>query len=120
MKKVFYNKLVADGLPEKLEKLGSAYDIRVMEQDEYEQELLKKVAEEAAELRSARTKEDVLKELADLLEIIDALKVAKGLTDEEVTAMRKERFLKRGGFAKRLYMYWSEDDGYEANRKQAK
>ncbi len=116
MEKVYYNKLVADGLPEKLDRLGSAYSIRVMEQDEYEQELMKKVAEEARELSIARTKEEMLKELADVLEIIDAIKRAKGLSDEEVAEAKAARLEKRGGFFKRLYMHWSEDDGYEASK----
>jgi predicted house-cleaning noncanonical NTP pyrophosphatase (MazG superfamily) len=118
MKKVYYNKLVADGLPGKLQALGSAYDIRVIEDDEeYEQELLKKLVEEANELRSAKSKDEVLKELADVLEIIDAIKTVKGLFDAEVTEVKAERLQKRGGFFKRLFMHWSEDDGYEAKKK---
>jgi predicted house-cleaning noncanonical NTP pyrophosphatase (MazG superfamily) len=98
-------------------RLGKQFEIRVMDDDvEFERELLKKVVEEAEELRAASNHEAAVKELADVLQVIEAVKSLKGITDEEVEAMREARLEKRGGFLKKILLIWSEDDGYEAKK----
>lgn len=43
--RVYYNKLVRDGIKEKIEKKGEACEVRmIVEVQEFQQELLKKVA----------------------------------------------------------------------------
>jgi predicted house-cleaning noncanonical NTP pyrophosphatase (MazG superfamily) len=119
MEKKFYNKLIADQVPDNMTKLGKAFEIRTLDDDaEYERELLKKVVEEAEELRTAPTKEAALKEFADVLEVLDAISILKGFSTEEVLAMKEARFQKRGGFFKRIFLLWSQDDGYEANKNK--
>ncbi|MEZ4199996.1 MAG: hypothetical protein R3B69_00090 [Candidatus Paceibacterota bacterium] len=73
-KKVFYNKLVRDNIKDKIEAKGEACSIRELSIDsEFEQELLKKVAEEASALSRVRTRQGFLDEYADLMIVLDAL-----------------------------------------------
>lgn len=114
--KVFYNKLIRDGIEGKIRGLGEDLETRVLEDDqEFQQELLKKVAEEANGLARARTKEDFLDEYADLMAVLDALRGALGVSDEEVAAARAENDKRKGGFAKRLFLRWSSDTSYKSN-----
>lgn len=114
MNKIFYNKLIADKVPDNMTKLGKQFETSVLVDDaDYERALLNKIVEEAEELRTAPSKEATLKEIADVLEVIEAIKNIKGFSNEEVQAMKEARFQKRGGFLKRLFLLWTEDDGYE-------
>ena len=49
-------------------------------------------------------KEPCLEELADLMEVIRAVAVARGYTVEELEKVRLEKCKKRGGFEKRIYL----------------
>jgi predicted house-cleaning noncanonical NTP pyrophosphatase (MazG superfamily) len=116
MKKIHYNKLVRDGIPEELEKLGKAFEVHLLGDEAYEKALFEKLAEETMELQGASTKQETVKEIADVLEVIDAIKSLKGISAEEIEVKKEEKFKKRGGFLKRIMLLWSEDDGYEAKK----
>jgi len=48
MSKVFYNKLIRDGVPSIIEKKGEKYEVRKLDdKQEFLQELLKKIVEES-------------------------------------------------------------------------
>lgn len=71
MKKVYYNKLVRDGIKEKIERLGEECSVRVIvDEAEFEQELLKKVMEEANALAHVRNREEFLAEYCDLMVVL--------------------------------------------------
>lgn len=114
MKKVFYNKLVRDGIPQYLESLGKAYEARsIVDAEEFDNELRKKVVEEALELQEARGAEAMGKELADLLEVVALLKQKHDISDEDIARFQHMRQAKKGGFEHGTFLLWSEDDGYE-------
>ena len=72
--RVYYNKLVRDDIKERIEAKGEMCEIRIIEDDkEFQQELLKKVREEASSLAHSRTREEFLSEYADLMVVLDAL-----------------------------------------------
>ncbi len=116
MKRVYYNKLIGDAIPDKIRKGGGEYDTRRIEDDaEFGQELLKKVAEEAIGLSRVRSKEALLDEMADLLEVLDTLVEHEGISQEDIRAARAQNKERKGGFAKRLFLHWSSDSGYTSN-----
>ncbi|HEX9609093.1 MAG TPA: nucleoside triphosphate pyrophosphohydrolase [Candidatus Paceibacterota bacterium] len=116
MGRVYYNKLIRDSIPEKIAKNGEECETRTLSDDqEFEQELLKKVAEEAVALSRARTKEDLLDEFGDLLEVLDALKTVEGISEGELEAARAKNRAEKGGFVKRLFLHWSSDSKYRSN-----
>ena len=74
MARVYYNKLVRDRIKEKIESKGESCEVRaITDEAEFEQELLKKIVEEAHALAHVRTREGFLQEYADLMVVLDAL-----------------------------------------------
>lgn len=115
MNKLEFNKLVGDNVVADLIERGIAHEARTLNDDEFEQELIKKVLEEAGEMSKADDHEDLIKELADLIDVIDALRTLNDITDDEIAAALAFRRQKRGGFSKRSFLLWTEDDGYRSN-----
>jgi predicted house-cleaning noncanonical NTP pyrophosphatase (MazG superfamily) len=116
MKKVYYNKLVRDHIKAKIERRGEAYSIREIEDpDEFEQELLKKVTEEAAALSVAATREEFLAEYADLMVVLDALTYHLEFSEAEIKTAIEENVEKKGLYKNRHFLHWSEAGEYKSN-----
>lgn len=116
--KVYYRKLIRDKIPEKIAAAGAECEVRVMDDAEFERELLRKVEEEASGVAAAVTKEEIVEEIADVLDVIREVKLRKGITDLEVRAAQERAYEKKGGFERKLYLEWSSDDGYKTNEKK--
>ena len=99
-----YNKLVRDRIPEIIEGNGENPVVRILDEVEYKGELEKKLNEEYQEVLGTTTSEERIEELADMLEIIDALAALEGKTLEDVVEVKKQKSLKRGGFEKRIFL----------------
>jgi len=117
MKKVYYNKLIRDNIPDNIRKCGGESSTVKLKSAEYEKELIKKVGEEASGLLSARTKKELIGELADVLDVIDEIKKFKKITSKQMKNAQKNSFKKKGGFKKRLFLYWSSNTGYKTNER---
>ncbi len=93
-----YNKLVRDKIPEILDEKGIKYEKRIADDAEYKTELIKKLDEEVKEFLEAGS----LEELADVLEVISAL---KNLPDyKDVEEIRLQKLTTRGGFSNRIIL----------------
>ena len=99
---VSYNKLVRDLIPEKLDRKGVPYEQRVASDEEYKRELIKKLQEEVAEFVEAQSPASSIEELADVLEVVDALRALPDYADVE--AVQKKKRDEVGSFAKRLIL----------------
>lgn len=99
-----YNKLVRDRIPEIIEGNGEKPVVRILDEVEYKGELEKKLNEEYQEVLGTTTSEERIEELADMLEIIDALAALEGKTLDDVVEVKKQKSLKRGGFEKRIFL----------------
>ncbi|MCX6756115.1 MAG: nucleoside triphosphate pyrophosphohydrolase [Candidatus Nomurabacteria bacterium] len=93
-----YNKLVRDKIPEMLDGKNIPYEKRIADFKEYKIELIKKLAEEANEFNA----DGSVEELADVLEVIEALRKLPEYMDVE--KVRQEKFEDRGGFEKRIIL----------------
>lgn len=93
-----YNKLVRDKIPDLLTSKGIPYEKRVASPEEYKEELIKKLTEEAQEFAEAGAPE----ELADVLEVIEALRQLPEYTNVE--ELRLKKVAERGGFTERLIL----------------
>lgn len=102
-----YNKLVRDRIPEIIHAEGRECATEVMGEQDYVQALLEKLVEEAEEVRTA-TQEKRATELADLLEVFDALLQTQNVSLEEIRTIQEHRQAERGSFAKRLKLLWTE------------
>lgn len=104
--KTFFNKLVRDRIPEIIQAAGREYSVEVMAETEFQQALRKKLVEEAQEAEAADS-ENLVQELADLYEVIDALMATQQISREAVLTEQERRRSERGGFTKRLKLIWS-------------
>lgn len=95
-----YNKLVRDKIVEHIQSKGERADYYVACSLEYKEKLLKKLVEEAEEFREARSKE----ELADVLEVIDAILSYYEWDLADIQALKHEKKEAKGGFAKRIIL----------------
>jgi predicted house-cleaning noncanonical NTP pyrophosphatase (MazG superfamily) len=95
-----YDKLVRDRIPEILEADGERPVTHVADDAEYERRLRAKLNEEVREYREDRDPE----ELADVLEVVHALRELAGLTEAELAALRAEKAAERGRFADRIVL----------------
>jgi predicted house-cleaning noncanonical NTP pyrophosphatase (MazG superfamily) len=104
-RRTFYqNKLWRDGMAAQREQEGSVFHYKQLSESEYKKELGKKLMEEADEVLSASSREHLIEELADVLEVIDALCKAHGLEKEAVLAAQNAKRIKRGGFEGRKFV----------------
>ena len=99
-----YNKLVRDLIPQVIKSTGKECRTRILDEEEYEKELVIKLKEESEEYFSAEGPEKSLEELADMLEIIRALATVHGATWEQLEALRQKKAEARGGFQERVYL----------------
>ncbi len=118
IKKVYYNKLVRDRIPQKIKKSGALAEFKKLTSKQFEIELLKKVGEESSGLLDIKSKEELVNELADVIAVVDEIKKFKKITNKELKAAMKYNFERKGGFKKRLFLVWSEDDGYKTNERK--
>lgn len=102
-----YNKLVRDRIPEIIRNEGRACEVTVMPLDAYQKALLEKLVEEAREAEEA-TPDALVSELADILEVVDAIAATFGLERAAILAEQQVRRLQRGGFDERLQLVWSD------------
>jgi len=102
-----YNKLVRDLIPEIIRQDGRRCGVEVMPEDEYVRALKDKLIEEAQEAAAAGP-EDLVKELADLYEVVGALMLACRIDRHAVLAKQEERRQSRGGFDQRLRLLWTD------------
>ncbi|MBP1987647.1 nucleoside triphosphate pyrophosphohydrolase [Halolamina salifodinae] len=89
-----YDKLVRDDIPAVIEADGETPVTHVVDGDAYEERLFEKLAEETAELRA----EPSADELADVLEVLDALRRQLGVDEDELEAVREKKAAERGRF----------------------
>ncbi len=93
--------LIRDKRPELFQAKGAVVHTRTLNDADYEQELRRKLVEEAQEAASEH--ENLVKELADVWEIMLALAAHHGLSAEDIIAQANATRAKLGGFEKRIY-----------------
>ena len=97
---IVYDKLIRDKIPEIIEQSGKKCIVEVMDNDTYIDYLDQKLNEELAEYQQDKS----IEELADLLEVMYAVVVARGYSVAELERIRLEKSEKRGAFEKRLLL----------------
>jgi len=118
MRKIHYNKLIRDKIPSRIKKGGAKASYRILNKKSFEKELIKKVEEEASGLVTAKSKKELINELADITEVIEEIKKVKKINTRQINSARKKNMAKKGGFKKRIFLRWSSDNGYKTNEKR--
>lgn len=95
-----YKKLVRDNIPEIIRKNGKDPVTRILDEEEYLKELVKKLKEEVAEFEADLSVE----ELADIKEVLIAIRGALGIRTGELEDVRRKKADTNGRFKKRIYL----------------
>lgn len=101
-----YNKLVRDKIPEIIEASGKQCVCETLSDEQYIEMLDAKLNEELAEYHESKS----IEELADLLEVMQAVVKARGYSMDDLERTRTEKATKRGGFEKKILLKEVGDD----------
>lgn len=99
-----HNKLVRDKIPEIIEDSGKRAVTHLLSYEDYIAALELKLNEEVAEYQVDKN----LEEMADVLEVLRALCVARGFSLEQLEERRKKRAEERGGFNEKIFLEYVE------------
>ena len=100
-----YNKLIRDRIPEIIAANGQTAATRTLTDAEYAAALERKLQEEVAEYLESKAPV----ELADVLEVVEALAENAGVSFEELLHMKTEKRRANGAFQKKLFLEYVED-----------
>jgi predicted house-cleaning noncanonical NTP pyrophosphatase (MazG superfamily) len=103
MRRFKFSKLVRDKIVQSVIDAGNTPHWRTLTNDEYIAELKKKIVEEANEIPSS-SREELLKELADVQEIIDNLLEALNINKADLQAAQSKKNEKAGSFKNKQYI----------------
>lgn len=115
MEKIYYNKLCRDKIPDIITGKGFECDVREVDHDEFKREIVRKIQEEASGVSNHRGKESLIKELADLVITIDAVKKEFAISEEDLAQAVERSIDEKGGYMDMLYITWSSDTEYSSH-----
>lgn len=98
------NKLARDKIIAHMESIGAQVRWRYLPDQEYSTALANKLIEESQEVKGALSRTELIEELADVYEVIEALKKYHALTDQEILDAKMKKYTDRGGFFERKYI----------------
>ena len=99
-----HNKLVRDNIPDIIASDNRTPITRILDQEEYKQELEKKLLEEYNEVVHTTTSQERIEELSDMLEIMISLAQLENKTLNDIVESANSKRVKNGGFNKRIYL----------------
>jgi predicted house-cleaning noncanonical NTP pyrophosphatase (MazG superfamily) len=108
MNRTTYNKLVRDRIPEHVRAKGVTVKGRTLPLEKRLSALLQKVEEEAKELQNAPP-EKRAEELADLLEILQAIAAHASIAWNDVVHAQEKKRAERGGFTEGIFLEYTEE-----------
>ncbi len=111
-----FNKLVRDDTLEFFKKVGATPTYQILSKEEFISALKNKLIEEAKEVVEESSKQKLLIEIVDVLEILDGLCKILDLSQEEVAEARRIKNEDRGPFTNGVYIEYVDapEDSYVA------
>lgn len=106
--KHIYNKLIRDRIPEIIENDHKTCTTKILNDEEYLKCLQSKLLEECHEVIDAEG-EDIKKEIADVLEVLEALENTLHIDHQEVLSIKQKKASSNGAFDKKIYLEYVED-----------
>ena len=97
---MIYNKLVRDKIPDIISKSGKTATFRILNDEEYKIALEKKLDEEVAEFHKSKS----LEEIADIIEVLCAIRAVYGYGSDETVNVRLTKNEERGGFYNKIFL----------------
>jgi len=99
------NKLIRDGIPQSIIDQGRTPNTRILDDRDFEKEIFSKLVDEAKEVtETIEDPEHLSEEIADVLEVIDAIVKTKKLNLDEIQKIKAQKRNAWGGFDKKVYL----------------
>lgn len=98
------NKLVRDKIPAHHDKHGSVTHVKRLNDEEFDVVLRAKLKEETEEVCVSKAKAELIEELADLFEVVDALMGLHEISLDEIREVQEKKRTERGGFHGRTFV----------------
>ena len=95
-----YNKLVRDNIPDIILKDNELPTTRILSDEEYIQELNKKLMEEVNEYLS----DNNIEEMVDILEVIRTILDYNNISYDDIEEKRIKKAKKRGAFKEKIFL----------------
>lgn len=112
MRKFRFDKLVRDKIPEDQRRVGAIVVGRVLDEEGYVEALKQKLVEESQEI-NPEDREESVKELADLQEVIDCLAEALGTDAATIAEIQAAKREEAGSFRDRQFVETVEVDEHD-------
>lgn len=97
-------KLVRDKIPEIITAKGELADYYIADVEEYKIRLKDKLLEEVEECINADNKQNLIEEIADVLEVIDAILVQYEIDKDMILQLKELKKEQRGGFVNKYIL----------------
>ena len=105
-----HNKLIRDKILEIINAAGKDFSSKILNENDYVLELRKKLREELDEYMNAKTDEQSIEELADIMEVIYCLTKIHNSSPEHLEKVRLEKNIKRGSFKEKIFLIEVKDE----------
>ncbi len=109
MKRKVYNKLVRDKIPEIIRSNKALPKVSLLSVEQFRVALKEKMLEEAKELLLAKTEEEVLDELADILQLLESIATNYKIKFSELKKRKNKKKETRGGFDKMIFLEYVDE-----------
>ncbi len=97
-------KLVRDKIPQIIHANNSKCQVKTLNNVEYQQALKAKLREEAQEVFETDNKQDLMEEIADVYEVIEAIVKANNLSLDEINRIKENKAEVKGKFLEKLQL----------------
>ncbi|MFI5240637.1 MAG: hypothetical protein ACHQUB_02925 [Candidatus Saccharimonadia bacterium] len=98
-----YDKLVRDGIVPGMLKANNKVRYKKLNEQDFTKALVAKLEEEVKEFAPG-DKTQMAEDLADIVEVIEALRLATGVSEVELNKARVSKLAKHGGYNDRIYI----------------
>jgi predicted house-cleaning noncanonical NTP pyrophosphatase (MazG superfamily) len=103
-RKFSLNKLWRDKAPSNMLAQGAIIHFKTLDDAEYKHQLGLKLIEEANEVHTATSTDDLISELADILAVVKCIAQAHDISMNEITKRQAEKIEQRGSFLERKFV----------------
>ena len=108
MKRYHFDKLIRSKIPPRMKNEGVFVYSNSLSGPDYQDALKKKIIEEAQEVHDANSKEDLITELADVMEVIHAIAQVNQISLKEIEAAQAKKRKINGYFLPKNYINYIE------------
>lgn len=104
MVKFICNKVPRDKVIELMADWGVTPNLVKLDDNKFAGELKNKLLEEALEVKEAFERQELVEELADVLEVVEALAKKNNISQDEILIAKKNKLARNGGYENNYFM----------------